>query len=66
MSKIRQQYDEDFRKNVVKLSYATSKTIPLSTGGKKDVWLLSHRPALLIPEINPHLIPVLSGTGVLI
>jgi transposase len=27
MSKIRQQYDEDFRKNVVKLSYATSKTI---------------------------------------
>jgi len=25
MSKIRQQYDEDFRKNVVKLSYATSK-----------------------------------------
>ena len=27
MSKIRQQYDEDFRKNVVKLSDATSKTI---------------------------------------
>jgi transposase len=27
MSKNRQQYDEDFRKNVVKLSYATSKTI---------------------------------------
>ncbi len=27
MSKIRQQYDEEFRKNAVKLSYATSKTV---------------------------------------
>lgn len=27
MSNIRQQYDEEFRKNAVKLSYATSKTI---------------------------------------
>lgn len=27
MSRIRQQYDEEFRKNAVKLSYATSKTI---------------------------------------
>ncbi|MEG3072483.1 MAG: transposase [Candidatus Syntrophopropionicum ammoniitolerans] len=27
MSQIRQQYDEEFRKNAVKLSYATSKTI---------------------------------------
>ena len=26
MSKIRQNYDEDFRKNAVKLSYATTKT----------------------------------------
>lgn len=27
MSKIRQQYDEEFRRNAVKLSYATTKTI---------------------------------------
>lgn len=27
MSKIRQNYDEEFKKNAVKLSYATSKTI---------------------------------------
>ena len=27
MSKIRQRYDEEFRKNAVKLSYATTKTI---------------------------------------
>lgn len=27
MSKIRQQYDEDFKKNAVRLSYATSKSI---------------------------------------
>ncbi len=27
MSQIRQQYDEEFRKNAVKLSYATSKTV---------------------------------------
>ncbi len=27
MSKVRQRYDEDFKKNAVKLSYATSKTI---------------------------------------
>ena len=27
MSTIRQQYDDEFRKNTVKLSYATSKTI---------------------------------------
>ena len=27
MSKIRQRYDEDFRKNAVKLSYATTKSL---------------------------------------
>ena len=27
MSKIRQRYDEEFRRNAVKLSYATTKTI---------------------------------------
>ena len=27
MSKIRQNYDEEFKKNTVKLSYATTKTI---------------------------------------
>ncbi len=27
MSKVRQKYDEDFKRNAVKLSYATSKTM---------------------------------------
>ena len=27
MSKVRQRYDEDFKRNAVKLSYATSKTM---------------------------------------
>jgi hypothetical protein len=42
MSRIRQRYDEEFRKNAVKLSYATSKTI------KTLAMILEFIPALSI------------------
>jgi len=53
MSDIRQQYDEEFRKNVVKLSYASNKTVQEVARNLQPVYELDNVPCqVFVPAVT--------------